>query len=133
MTDDEINRAVAERLGDFFCGCGHLGSEHSDGRAYGNGSAVCSHAFCKCEEIETSDYANDIKAAYEVITDLRTKGYYIQLLETPQLSRCSISFSDTGPQALSDQKPGQLARAIWLAFLNLSEAMHKGTVPNNKR
>lgn len=91
MTDQEINEAVARKLGNW-CGCGHLVEEHSDGRPFGNGPAVCSHGFCKCEEIKYPDYCHSIEAAWEVVDflEMRTEMPEFQLTGGKDLWVCQI-------------------------------------------
>lgn len=119
MTDDEINEAVARKLGDTaYCGCGDPVSDHGKGEF--EGEMVCCHAFCKCESIKIPDYCHSIEAAFEIVEKYRhskvTVGYRFELIDHDVEWYCGWA-NDSGWLATGEAESP--AMAICLAFLKL--------------
>jgi hypothetical protein len=64
-------------------------------------------------------YSTSITAAFEIVRHLQGRGYYVDLLVTPQLTRCAISETTTGAITLKDCRPNELPLAICQAYLLL--------------
>jgi hypothetical protein len=107
MTNEEINEAVARKLGWTY----HEDLEPVWWQAPARG----------CYLNEVYSYSTDIAAAWEIVERLRSEEYFVDILCTPFLSRCSVSRSQTGALSLEDAGTGQTPLAICLAYLKLKE------------
>lgn len=112
MTDQEINEAVARKLG--WCACDHEIEHHSAGQS--KGEMICSNAFCKCESIRYADYCHSIAAAWEVVEHL--KEYWVGIRYKPSAQQFNAVIANDD-KALSEEVADTAPMAICLAFLKL--------------